>query len=610
MNWLNLNKKNKKNKKKIVDRTDKLSQEKFDKVFKNCLKYEYREKKGKMIIDVNYSFDKPKMTCDYGDICAKITIRKNKCSFKFSYADLPKIDGISSKIKIVDGEYEYFLSEFTNDKKYNYNNVENVYYENDFVYYLRNTFTPAGHLIIQKKRRLYFEDEHFEERIAKAHNEYIGKETKYVVFYEKFGMRFEESSAKVFERVAHYENVYYILDENSPNYKQLKGKYGNKIVTANDEKFLELIYLAKFYIGTEIPFHMFGLRSPYKLLRKEAMKTNKHKFIFLQHGVMYALSLKPKSRDSFKKNGIHKPYRVVVSSELEADHLCELGKYKRHELWKTGLATFDGKKSNDYASKVTIMLTWRPWDEQKIDVEETTYYHALTSILDSLEDKSNVQIAVHPKVLELKNNNTELLKYQITTNIDEALNDTKVLITDYSSVSFDAFYRGSNVVFWWVQKEACLEKYNNDLLLNEENIFGDIVYSNDQLNEVIASNISRGQTDEYINRYRQIVEFYDNNNTDRIYECLLGEGVFDSRRKVDTLEVIGLLEKLGCKNAQLLNEALNRELTEEEYSSAISGKPNYLVKSLFTKLQFADSKNIKREIMKEMYEIINNNTNT
>lgn len=494
----------------------------------NHIKYKYSYTNGVIKLEVkSIRLKNPKLECTHGQIAAKVEKQGNTYTFTFTLDDIPNIDGIITHLFFKNGHSnkKLFLSSFVDNSKINYAKTYDIMYTDDFVYYFRNTASRAGRLVLQKKVRAYFENEDYEKRVEAIYQQTLDKPVDKVLLYEKFGEKFEESSSKIFEKIYDYPNVYFVLDRNSDQYSEIKAKYGEKIVSPDEDKFIELLFTAKYYIGTEVPFHMVTLRTPYPRYRTEILKTDLHKFIFLQHGVMYALSLKPASRNSFKKNGIHSPYKVVVSSELEAEHLMSLGKYKREDLWKTGLATFDNKKIKEDADKISVMLTWRPWDEQKDSFEETTYYHAVKSIVDTIENKEKLQLIFHPKVLETIDESNELLRYKYDGLIDDALNETKVLISDYSSVTFDAFYRGANVVFWWNQKEECLEQYKNVLMLNESNIFGDTIYTNDKLNEVIDSNYHNSQQQKYIDKYKKIVEFDDNCNTNRIIAFLNEEGI-------------------------------------------------------------------------------------
>lgn len=495
-------------------------------LFTEHVKYSL-ETNGQTIIikSSDFKLKNPRLICKHGPINARVTKQNRQFIFEFTMDDIPFIDAISSELLISDGNHQYHFSSFIADQVKNYSRVYAVFYSEDFVYFFRNTGSQLGRLILQKKPRTHFESEKYEQRIEKIYQQTRNSPNDKILLYEKFANKFEESASILFERIYHYPNVYYVLDRFSPQYPEIKAKYQDKIVSPDEDKFLELLFTASHYIGTELPIHMVSLRTPYQRLRTEILKTDQHKFIFLQHGVMYALSLKPLVRKTFKKFGIHAPYKVIISSELEAEHLIALGGYKREDLWKTGLATFDGKRINKDADKISVMLTWRPWDEQKNNFEETTYYQAVKSIVDSIDDKSKLQLLLHPKVLETIAPNNQLLKYKYDGLIDDALNQTKVLISDYSSVTFDGFYRGINVVFWWVEKDECLRRYNNDLLLTEENIFGDIAYNNSDLNQLVIKNSSEVQNQKYIERYRKIVEFNDDQNTERIIAKLKQENI-------------------------------------------------------------------------------------
>ena len=90
---------------------------------------------------------------------------------------------------------------------------------------------------------------------------------------------------------------------------------------------------------------------------------------------------------------------------------------------------------------------------------------------------------------------------------------------------FDAFNRGSNIIFYWEEKEMCLEKYSNKLLLNEENIFGDIVYNVIELEKIISRNLKEEQLYKNKAKYKRIVKFDDNLNTQRVLKHLKKEGI-------------------------------------------------------------------------------------
>ncbi len=436
----------------------------------------------------------------------------------FYKEEFDSLDGVSFNANFKKEDMVYKLSKKLPFKGTSYNNVKAITYTDDFVYYFRNT-GAGGALLLQKKKREYFEKKSYGYKVILAYIISIFLPKNKVLFYEKQVSQFEESASVLFKKLHNKKNVYFLLKRDADNFEELKNEYGSKIVSPEELRYLIYVFCSKKIIGTEVPGHILTIRSPYKKMRNELMLGHKHEFIFLQHGVMFSLSLNSKSRNFFKKGQLYSPSKVVVSGYEEAKHFVRYGGYKFEDIIISGLATFDNKKIKKTADKIVIMLTWRPWDEL-MPIEDTTYYKAINSIYNSIQDKENLIIVGHPKIREELNSDIPLYKNIYTGSINELLNETKVLISDYSSVVFDAFYRGINVIFWWAEKEECLERYRNKLLLNEFNIFGPIVKDNKKLDSVVNDLKKVDQDKKYVSKYRKIVEFYDNKNSLRILKNL------------------------------------------------------------------------------------------
>ena len=143
--------------------------------------------------------------------------------------------------------------------------------------------------------------------------------------------------------------------------------------------------------------------------------------------------------------------------------------------------------------------------------------------------REKIVILPHPLFAEAaKNSDFKLKRYmQFNVKYDWILRDTRVLITDYSSIAYDAFYRGCRVIFYWEELNYCLEQYgqNTKLMLNENNVYGDICYNQNDLRECFDHNYFHAQSHLYKERYRKIVEFDDNKNTDRLINSLKKEKI-------------------------------------------------------------------------------------
>ena len=255
--------------------------------------------------------------------------------------------------------------------------------------------------------------------------------------------------------------------------------------------------------------------------------------VFLQHGVMYMVSLDSESREMFKRKKLKGKYRVIVSSRAEADHFVTLGRHFEEDIYISGLPKFDRNTLNDDADKIVIMPTWRPWEinTARTDFSETPYFKMLMKLYNNVPDelKEKVIILPHPLIVnELSKASPSVVdKIVLGARYDDILKQARVLITDYSSIAYDAFYRGTRVLFYWEEKDYCMMQYgpSTKLMLNEENVYGDYFYSEEGLSEAVKKNYENPQTEEYKEKYSKLVDFHDGKNTERLVEFLKNDKI-------------------------------------------------------------------------------------
>lgn len=352
--------------------------------------------------------------------------------------------------------------------------------------------------------------------------------------FEKESDRYEESASVLYEKLIDegYKNAYFIIDRNYPHLDSIPEKYRDNLIYKTTFKHYFYFFKSKTFLGSEALVHAIDLR----IINKCALKKLASKdidYVFLQHGVMYMVSLDSESRRFFKPMRTKGKYRVVVSSEEEARHFIELGRYKPEYVYVSGLPKFDRNVMNSDADKIVIMPTWRPWEynDARYEFFETKYYKMVHRIFSAIPEKYREKIVILPHPLffdAVKNSENELKEYfNFEAKYDDILKQTKVLITDYSSIAYDAFYRGANVIFYWEEKDECLENYgpSTKLMLNHENVYGDICYNQDDLEKVFKKNYVNGQSAEYRERYGRLVQYHDGRNTERLVEMLEKENI-------------------------------------------------------------------------------------
>lgn len=360
----------------------------------------------------------------------------------------------------------------------------------------------------------------------------------YVMLYEKDCARYEESASIVYEKLLNegHKNICFVLDEKyyKEHLDEIPEMYRKNIIAKYSFRHYLMFFGCKTFISSESIGHALETWCYSKPVRKRLVDKN-FNYIFLQHGVMYMISLNSPSRKMFSQMPKKAAkYRVVVSSELEAEHFITWGNHKSEHIYLTGLCKFDRNQWNHDADKIVIMPTWRPWEynDAEENLTRTNYYQMLKRMIRAVPKELEDQLIVlpHPLIAEIfRKREKEFEKFLPDQNIkyDTILQDTKLLITDYSSISYDAFYRGSNVIFYWEELTQCLDAYGEGtkLMLNDQNAFGDICYNEKELSESIVQSYRADQKRDYRKNYEQIVKFHDGNNTKRLLEYLKKDGI-------------------------------------------------------------------------------------
>lgn len=362
------------------------------------------------------------------------------------------------------------------------------------------------------------------------------KASKLVLLYEKNSSKYEESASVTFEYLIDhgYKDAYFIVDRDYEYIDRIPDKYLPNIVYKYTLKHYLYFFKAKTFIGTEALVHAIDLKI-FNVLALKKISDKNLNYVFLQHGVMYMVSLDSESRNMFNRKRLLGKYRVVVSSHAEADHFVQLGGHLPEDLYITGLPKFDRNVLLPDADKIVIMPTWRPWEinMDRDDFSHTGYFKMLDKLYRSVPDdlKEKVVILPHPLIVnELHNIDIDFDgNVVIGARYDDILQQARVLITDYSSIAYDAFYRGARVIFYWEEKDYCMSQYgpSTKLMLNEENVYGDYFYNTDGLSEAIRRNYDNPQTQEHKDKYSRIVEFHDGRNTERLIEALKEDGIIN-----------------------------------------------------------------------------------
>ncbi|HHW94865.1 MAG TPA: hypothetical protein GX736_02910 [Mogibacterium sp.] len=460
--------------------------------------------------------------------------RLNRFVLTFDIEEALNYD-IQNKIELVyKGKYKGRILYRTTDLKKGKNRRSQVFIREGSIIYFRQS--SKNSLYLTTREANIYDYPEGEERIEKAYRKAKKSRKNLIMMYEKNCSRYQESASILYEKLidAGYDNVYYVVNSDNKEIRNLEEKYKKNLIAKDSDEHLELFFASNTFISTETTDHALQLRST----NKKVIEKQNHKdlkYIFLQHGVMYMVSLNSDKRVGFREKK-HKFQRTVVSSEAEARHFIELAGMPREKLYITGLAKFDTSYQHEDADKIIIMPTWRRWEmnRAKEDLQGTGYYKMIKKMYDAVPEnlKEKVIILPHPLMADEFAGEEAFGKHLVLgESYDKILRSCDLLITDYSSVSYDVFHRGANIIFYWAEKDECMEKYGEGtyLMLNNENVFGDICMDEEEIRKAIQANYKQKQPQKYVDRYNKIVEFRDGHNTDRIIDCLIKDGIIEEK---------------------------------------------------------------------------------
>ena len=404
---------------------------------------------------------------------------------------------------------------------------------NDKIVILRSTLKVKTYMITQ----VPYEEEYslvnlLKNNIARLIYKFIPKKSINLVF-EKEGMRACESGYYIFEKIMEYykknglkSNTYFIINKKSEDYLKVKEKYGNNIIEKYSLKHYIYIYASKYFISSELSNHVINPRLYIRSINKVV---SKKPLIFLQHGIMFAKPVdNPAAKGFYKSNTSINAYKNVICSDLEAEQFYKMG-YNKNDLIKTGLPKFDISFINKDADKIMFMATYRYWEEALVNddekIKDSTYYKLYLRVIRAFEEANlldNLIVSGHPKFAEAIKKSLPQYEHLIETDINRGLENSKIYITDFSSASYDAHYRGAYIIYYWEEKGYLIDNYKAIPPINEDNCDGVPVYNVGQLVEEVKKAIDKNyiMDDLYENRYMKINEFNDGNNGDRVIEEL------------------------------------------------------------------------------------------
>ena len=108
-------------------------------------------------------------------------------------------------------------------------------------------------------------------------------------------------------------------------------------------------------------------------------------------------------------------------------------------------------------------------------------------------------------------------------NLQELLKESKILITDYSSIAFDFAYMKKPLIYYqFDQDKYYTNHFEKGYFDCERDGFGPVIKNEneilDYIEDLLNNNIDRQR---YITKSEEFFEIYDNNNCKRTYDAIM-----------------------------------------------------------------------------------------
>lgn len=315
-------------------------------------------------------------------------------------------------------------------------------------------------------------------------------------------------------------DAYYVIDENASDYELIKDE--ENIIVFGSKQHFEIATKAGVLLGT----HDLENLLPYKQAKGFFHYENTVK-VFLQHGVLGRKNVE------YHKEYYETPFDLfIVSSNPEKyDVVIDQLGYEENEVKVTGLARFDNLVQKNKPQDILVMPTWRDWLNTEKGFLESKYFAYYKSLLENNKliqalEEYNVKIHFYPHyrarkyfddALNLNVNNVKLVPFE-EKSVQELLIDNALLITDYSSVSFDFLYLNKPVIYYQFDEKRFFR--SGILRPLDETSIGMVGQNEEEIVYYIIDRIKNSFTNYSVDT-STVLSYKDQQNCQRIYEAVL-----------------------------------------------------------------------------------------
>ena len=318
------------------------------------------------------------------------------------------------------------------------------------------------------------------------------------------------------------QKCYYVITKTSIDRKKIE-KY-KTLITWGSLKHYFIFMAAKIRLSAHVDTDTPNSRVT-NFMEKHHLLRNKR--VFLQHGIT-------KDKISFGYFNVNRADLFICGAIPEYEFCKNTFGHPEKNYVLTGFARFDGLNNNNVKKQILVIPTWRVWlnnvtEEEFKNSQYFKTYHSLINncqLLNCLERNhyrllffmhSEMQKFIH---LFASNNEYLIIGDEKAYDVQALLNESNILVTDYSSVAFDFAYLRKPVVYYHFDYEK-YRKYQHPkgYFSYRDDGFGPVMIKENDVINFISETIANDANNEvkYEEKVNTFFKFFDKNNCSRIY---------------------------------------------------------------------------------------------
>lgn len=353
--------------------------------------------------------------------------------------------------------------------------------------------------------------------------------------YEKFCITAQENGYYFFDHCMKQqkENVYFILDKNSSQWQELQ-KYSKNVIPFLSFRHILYLMASDIFISPDGRYHAYAWKPMPNPITREISRKD---IFFLQHGVTAMKNVTP----LFGVHGSSPMTYFVTTSGYEQNIAVRHLGYDPAHAPVLGFARWDAltDRSDRKHPMILLMPTWRSWLEGQSDENfiHSEYYQHYASLLNdqklhTILKTYDVRLVfyIHPKLKEFistfhsSDSQIELVSFN-SRPLNQLIMECSMMITDYSSACWDAYYQGKPILFYQFDLEE-YNKTNGSYLDMEKELFGDRCTTQEDLITLIHKYAENHfvESEKYAAMRKDYFAYQDHDNCKRIYEFIKDRG--------------------------------------------------------------------------------------